>query len=75
MRSRHFLENSVRWGPIVKKYRSLKEAPADDGAAKGSGGQGKGEGGGSGGDQAANSTTIPSRSRTTLRTDSVMPSN
>lgn len=33
MRSRTFLENAIPWRPIVKKYRSLKEAPAAGAAA------------------------------------------
>ena len=70
VRSRHFLENSVRWGPIIKKYRSLKEVPEETK----SGQSGAGGGGGDGGEQVGNSTTIPSKSRTTLRTDSMVPS-
>ena len=70
VRSRHFLENSVRWGPIIKKYRSLKEVPEETK----SGQSGAGGGGGEGGEQVGNSTTIPSKSRTTLRTDSMVPS-
>ena len=27
MRSRTFLENAINWGPVVKKYLSLKESP------------------------------------------------
>ena len=31
VRSRQFLENSVNWGPIIKKYRNLKiETPEDE---------------------------------------------
>ena len=73
VRSRHFLENSVRWGPIIKKYRSLKEVPEETKSGQ-SGAGGGGGGGGEGGEQVGNSTTIPSKSRTTLRTDSMVPS-
>ncbi len=27
LRSKTYLETAIRWAPIVKKYRSLKEAP------------------------------------------------
>ena len=30
VRSKNFLENSVDWTPVVKKYRSLIESPGDD---------------------------------------------
>ena len=45
MRSRTFLENAIRWRPIIKKYRALR----DGGAGGGKGGAEEDGAGGAGG--------------------------